>query len=187
MITEEQFIKSANILGCSVAAINAVAEVESAGGGFILPGVPKILFEPHIFWKELRSAGITPVVSDICYPVWKTRPYGKSSEQHGKLQQAVLINKEAAFKSASWGMFQVMGFNYKSCGCTTIQEFINKMYQSEDAHLELFVNYIKASHLDDELRELDWAGFARGYNGASYAKNRYDTKLVTAYKKYSHE
>lgn len=185
MISEEQFIKSAKELGCSVAAIKAVAQVESAGGGFILPGVPKILFEPHIFWKELRKLGITPQVSDICYPVWKTRPYGKSSEQHGKLQRAVLINREAAFKSASWGMFQIMGFNYKTCGCFGIQEFINAMYTSEDKQLDLFDNYIKASYLDDELRNLDWAGFARGYNGASYARNNYHIKLAAAYKKFN--
>lgn len=185
MISEKQFNESAQTLGCSVAAIKAVAEVESSGGGFILPGVPKILFEPHIFWKQLRLVGITPQVSDICYPVWKTKPYGKPYEQHGKLQRAVAINREAAFKSASWGLFQVMGFNYRQCECTSIQEFINKMYQGEDAHLELFVAYIKNSHLDDELRELDWAGFARGYNGASYAKNKYDTKLAAAYKKFN--
>ena len=62
--------------------------------------------------------------------------------------------------------------------------FINKMMLSEDSQLELFTNYIINSHLDDELRNLDWAGFARGYNGASYAKNKYDVKLKTAYSKY---
>ena len=55
-----------------------------------------------------------------------------------------------------------MGFNYKMCGCSTIQEFVNGMYESEDKQLELFTNYIINSHLDDELRNLDWHGFARG-------------------------
>jgi hypothetical protein len=185
MITEKQFIASAKLIGCKVGAIKAVAEVESSGGGFLPTGEVKILFEPHIFWKQLRLAGITPVVSDICYPVWKTKPYGKVSEQHGKLQQAVLIHRESALKSASWGLFQIMGFNYKMCGCKNIQEFINKMMLSEDSQLELFTNYIINSHLDDELRNLDFKGFARGYNGASYAKNKYDIKLQNAYNKFS--
>jgi hypothetical protein len=181
MITEKQFIASAKKIGCHVAAVKAVATVESSGGGFLESGKPKILFEPHIFWKQLRLAGIKPVVSDICYPVWKTKPYGKVSEQHSRLERAAMINRDAALMSASWGVFQIMGFNYKKCGCATLQEFINGMYESEDKQLELFVNYIINSHLDDELINLDWSGFARGYNGASYAKNNYHTKLKNAY------
>lgn len=185
MITEIQFKESASKIGCKVAALKAVAEVESNGGGFLSTGEVKILFEPHIFWKQLRLAGIEPKVSDICYPIWGTKPYGKVSMQHEKLEKAVEINRVCALKSASWGLFQIMGFNYKQCGCNSIQEFINKMCHSEDAQLELFVNYIINSHLDDELRNEDWKGFARGYNGASYAKNAYDTKLRKAFLKYS--
>jgi len=181
MITEKQFKESAKAIGCEVKVIKAVAKVESNGGGFLPTGEVTILFEPHIFWKQLRLANITPIVSDICYPVWKTKPYGKMSEQHSKLQKAVAIHRESALKSASWGLFQIMGFNYKNCGCKTIQEFINAMTESEDKQLELFTNYIINSHLDDELINKDWSGFARGYNGASYAKNNYHIKLKNAY------
>jgi len=34
-------------LGCTVKQVNAVAKVESAGGGFDKTGKPKILFERH--------------------------------------------------------------------------------------------------------------------------------------------
>jgi hypothetical protein len=184
MIQEQTFIDSAKRLNCDVAAVKAVAEVESSGGGFLSTGEVKILFEPHIFWKELKAVGINPIVSDICYPKWGTKPYGKTSEQHSRLQKAVAIHREAALKSASWGLFQIMGFNFKMCGCITIQEFINKMSESEDSQLELFVNYIISAKLDDELRNLQWAQFASKYNGPGYAKNKYDIKLATAYKKY---
>lgn len=185
MISEQAFKKAAKRIGCPIAAVKAVAQVESAGGGFIAPGVPKILFEPHIFWKQLRLKGITPIISDICYPVWGTKPYGKVSIQHDKLAKASSINRDAALKSASWGLFQIMGFNHKACGCATIQEFINAMYDSEDTHLELFVSYIINSYLDDELQNLDWKGFARGYNGPAYTKNKYDSRLASAYKQFS--
>jgi len=184
MITEQQFKESALRIGCKVAAIKAVTEVESRGSGFLKTGFPKILFEPHIFWKQLRNKGITPVVSDICYPVWKTKPYGSVESQPDRLDKAVKINREAALMSASWGLFQIMGFNYKACGCKTIQEFVNRMMDSEDEQLELFINYITNSKLDDELINEDWAGFARGYNGAQYAKNNYDKKLKVAFLKY---
>ena len=184
MITEQAYKDSAETIGCEVAAIKAVAEVESSGDGFLSDGKVKILFEPHIFWKELRKAGITPVESDICYPVWGSKPYGKVSAQHGKLDRAIEINREAALKSASWGKFQIMGFNYAAAGFATVRDFVNAMMISEDAQLMAFTTYIKTSHLDDELRLKDWKGFARGYNGAAYAKNNYDKKLAAAYTKF---
>jgi hypothetical protein len=189
MISDKAFADSAAIIGCQVAAIKAVSQVESGGSGFLPTGEPTILFEPHIFWKQLRLVNIDPAAllaqhpeySDILYPVWGTKPYGKVSAQHARLARAVAINKEAAFKSASWGKFQIMGFNYAACGCSTLQEFINDMYASEDLHLQCFTTYIKTEHLDDELRNLDWAGFSLGYNGPLYRKNGYDTKLAAAY------
>lgn len=33
------------------------------------------------------------------------------------------------------------------------------------------IRFIDAEGLDDELRRHDWSGFARGYNGAGYAKH----------------
>ena len=183
MITEQAFKDSAESLDVEVAAIKAVAEVESAGEGFLADGRPKILFEPHVFWKELKKRGIAPVVSDICYPIWGTKPYGKVSAQHARLEKAAEINRDAALSSASWGKFQIMGYNYKLAGYSTLQDFINDMYKSEDDHLRSFTAYIKNTFLNDELREKDWKGFARGYNGALYYKNNYDKKLAAAYLK----
>lgn len=180
-ISEEAFKKAAAKIGCNIRAIKAVDKVESKGSGFLPSGEVKILFEPHIFWKELRKAGVTPVLSDICYPKWGTKPYGKESEQHARLQRAVKINRNAALMSASWGRFQIMGFNFKLCGCASLQGFINKMNESEEAQLELFVNYIINCYLDDELIEKDWSSFALQYNGPLYQKNNYHGKLNTAY------
>lgn len=189
MISEKQYSDSAKILNAEVAALKAVAEVESGGDGFISPGIPKILFEPHVFWKELRKLGIDPSTikgaDDILYPTWGSKPYGKVSQQHERLNRAVLINRDAALKSASWGKFQILGNNYKLAGFGTVQDFVNAMYKSEDEHLAAFVSFIKNTFLDDELRAKDWAGFARGYNGSLYWKNQYDKKLAAAYKKYS--
>jgi len=180
-ISNEAFKKAAAKIGCDIRAIKAVDKVESKGSGFLPSGEVKILFEPHVFWKELRKAGVTPIVSDICYLKWGTKPYGKESQQHAKLQKAVAIHRNAALMSASWGRFQIMGFNYKECGCASIQGFINKMNESEEAQLELFVNYIINSYLDDELVEKDWKGFASQYNGPLYYKNNYDGQLNTAF------
>ena len=185
MISEQAFQNAAKQLGCEVASIKAVAEVESAGGGMLPDGKPKILFEPHIFWRELVERGIKPVRSDICYPKWQTGKYGPVSAQHGRLERAAAINREAALESCSWGMFQIMGFNFKLCGCANIQDFVNKMYKGEESQLELFVTYLINAGLADEMRDKRWAAFALRYNGPRYAANKYDTKLAAAYKKYS--
>ncbi|MBO7165031.1 MAG: DUF3380 domain-containing protein, partial [Muribaculaceae bacterium] len=34
------------------------------------------------------------------------------------------------------------------------------------------------------LRRKDWSGFARRYNGPSYAKRGYHTKMANAYRKF---
>jgi len=188
MITEQAYKDSAAIIGCEVAAIKSVAEVESSGNGMLSDSQAKILFEPHIFWKQLRRLNIDPQsipdASDILYPVWGTKPYGKVSAQPQRLERAIAINREAALMSASYGRFQIMGFNFSTAGYNDIEEFYAAMNSGEDEQLKAFTTYIKNTHLDDELRNLDWKGFARGYNGAAYAKNNYDKKLAAAYAKF---
>ena len=50
-ISEGDYQAAAQSLGCEVAAIKAVASVESRGRGFLPSGRPKILFESHVFSK----------------------------------------------------------------------------------------------------------------------------------------
>lgn len=176
-----------------VAMIKAVQEVESGQyGAFIADGYPPILLEGHIFWKQLEDEGLFPanyVVGneDILYPKWTKQYYQKGIKEYDRLDKAMKINKIAALKSTSWGMFQIMGFNYKSCGCKSIDEFITRMKQSERDQLDMFVQFIVNNKLDKYLREKDWAGFAKRYNGPEYAKNNYDVKLEQAYNKYKKE
>lgn len=191
MITENQYIESADQLNVDVATIKSVAEVESSGEGFLETGEPKILFEPHIFWKQLKKKGINPEDhvkgnEDILYQTWGTKPYGKVSEQHSRLQRAVEIDRETALMSASWGKFQIMAYHFESLEYPTLQSFINAMYESEDEHLKAFVKYVEVNNLTKYLQIRNWTKFAEGYNGSGYAKNKYPEKLEKAYKKYKH-
>jgi hypothetical protein len=181
-LTEKDFQDAARQLNCEVAAIKAVAEVESRGDGFLPTGEPKILFERHIFSK--RTNGLFDKTNPgISNPV--AGGYGNAASQHKRLQEAVILNRNAALMSASWGKFQVMGFNYALAGFNSLQEFITAMYKGEREHLLAFVNYIINTSLHDELREKRWADFARKYNGPDYKKNNYDVKMAEAYKKFS--
>ena len=49
------------------------------------------------------------------------------------------------------------------------------------------MNFVIHEHLADELRRHDWEGFAAGYNGSEFKKNKYDTKMADAYDKHSKE
>lgn len=181
-LTEQDFIDAAKLLNCEVASVKAVAEVESRQSGFLPTGEPTILFERHIFSKRTNRKfdATNPNLSNR-----KPGGYGKVSEQHGRLQEASKLDRTAALMSASWGKFQIMGFNFTLAGFNKLQDFINSMYKGEREHLMAFVNYVKNTGLSDELQRRDWANFARLYNGADYRKNQYDTKLAAAYKKYS--
>src|SRR5436309_2144591 len=48
-LQEEDFEAAARALGCEVAAIKAVPQLESGGRGFLADGRPKMLFEAHVF------------------------------------------------------------------------------------------------------------------------------------------
>lgn len=95
------------------------------------------------------------------------------------------INKEAALRSASWGLGQILGENFAMCEYNRAEEMVLAFTESEGSQLEAMVKFIIAAGLDDELRRHDWAGFARGYNGPGYKKNKYDVKLRQAYNKWS--
>jgi hypothetical protein len=184
-LTEQDYQRAAKALGCEVAAIKAVAEVESTGSGFLPSGEPKVLFEAHIF-DRLTNGRFRKSHPNLSSAKWDRTLYGPAGQhQHKRLAEAVKLDREAALQSASWGAFQVLGSNWKKAGRPSLQAFITAQYKSEGEHLKDFVGYIISAGLADELQRLDWAGVARGYNGPSYAENAYDTKMAKAYKRLS--
>lgn len=191
LLTDVDYEAAAKLVKCDVAAIKAVAEVESSGDGFLSDGRVKILFEGHQFYKFTKGVYATSHPT-ICYKTWTTKFYtrGANADIRGagelaRLEEAIALNRIAALLSASYGKFQIMGFNFAVAGFTDVEDFYKAMQVSEAEHLMAFCNYIKGNAIDDELRSHNWAGFAFRYNGAGYKKNQYDTKLARAYKKYS--
>jgi len=177
-LSDADYEKAAKDLSCTVAAVRAVAQVESAGGGFYADKRPKILFERHIFHARTKGK-YTAEHSNISWP--KRGGYLGGVREYDRLKEALALDRKAALESASWGKFQVMGFNCSTCGFSDVEEFVKAMVSGEAAQLAGFVAFIKKNKLDDELVRRDWAGFARGYNGTSYAENKYDKKLADAY------
>lgn len=190
-LENEDFSLVAMLLDCEPAALKAVQEVETGGrGGFFASGKPAILFEGHIFWNQLKKRGIHPETyaaanGNILYPKWEKGHYKGGLGEYDRLEQARGIHREAADASASWGMFQIMGFNYAACGENSVEEFVRSMCESERKQLVLSARFIRQAGMLPALQAKNWAEFAKRYNGPAYAQNNYDQKLATAYRKYA--
>jgi hypothetical protein len=61
---------------------------------------------------------------------------------------------------------------------------VKLMSYSELEQLELFAVFIQNTGMVADLKAKNWAGFARKYNGASYARRGYHTKMAAAYNKF---
>jgi hypothetical protein len=179
-ISDNDYQAAAQKYDVPIAAIKAVAKVELGGRkGFDEKGRPKILFESHLFRKFSQQ------LYDHTHP-HLSMPYSKAVrkyykwDQYSRLYEAMVLDPEAALKSASWGLFQVMGFNHN--GWPDATSFAKAMFVSEINHLTAFFAFCDSNGLMRHLKAQNWAAFAKAYNGPDYAVNQYDTKLADAYK-----
>lgn len=196
LLSERDLIDFSNQFNLELAVVKAVNEVESNGKGFLIDGRPKILFEGHIFWRELEKRGINPKTyinannQDILFENYTKKYYVGGTAEYTRLEKARNLGQDkkiidAANSSASWGLFQIMGFNALSIGYKSIDEFVEKMNQNEGEHLKAFGLFLEKNNLISLLRNKNWASFALKYNGPAYKTNKYDEKLMKAYQKYS--
>jgi len=188
-ITYSQYQNIATQLKVDTASVLAISKVESKGDGFLADGRPKILFEGHIFWKQLIAVGKNPKDfergnENILYPHFDRTKYLGGVKEYDRQERAAKIDQKAALLSASYGAFQIMGFNYAQCGFTSIEAFVASM-KDEALQLLAFAQFIKKNGLLKDLQEKNWSNFARKYNGNAYKENKYDTKLQEQYDNFS--
>lgn len=194
-IGDADFAKAADELEVELAALKAVYKIESNGKGFV-GDAPKILFEGHVFWQRLKLLGLRPETlargnEDILYPAWTKEHYVGGGAEYGRLERAEAIQRDAARESASWGLFQIMGYHWKRLGYASIDDFVERMRLHERDQLDAFCRFINGKKdrsgrsLTALLRDKDWTAFAYDYNGAGYRKNAYDDKLREQYRRYA--
>lgn len=186
LITRQAIITAAELLNVEPAAVGAVAQVESAGSGFFACGRPAILFERHIFYRQLQaeSQQLADEVNRL-YPHLCSKERGGyigGSGEYQRFNMAHMLNPQAAIEACSWGMFQIMGFHWQHLGYTSAKAYKEAMEQSESEHLNALTRFIQADPLlHKALKAKKWADFAKRYNGPAYAENHYDSKLARAY------
>ena len=189
---DPRMTKLAKDYNIEVALILAIKSVESRGSGYLPDGRPKILFEGHIFWGELKKAGINPEShvrgnEDILFPKWDKTKYKGNAAEYPRLERAMKIHRTAALKSASWGEFQIMGFNHKTAGYPDVESFVEAMkVPAGTNNLNALLGFLKGNNLLRHVQgnSKDWDAFARGYNGPGYKENNYHNKLRDAYNRF---
>lgn len=181
-ISDSAWAQAAAALDVDVAAIKAVADVETPGRAFDTYGRPLILFERHCF-SRLTSGRFD--LSHARVSAKLPGGYTRSAE-YDRLEEACVLDADAALRSASWGRFQIMGDNFIAAGFSSAPEFVKAMARSEEAQLMAFVHFVRSDKaMASALHNREWAAFARRYNGKGYKKNLYDTKLADAYSRFS--
>ena len=191
-LTEADFEDAAKVLGSGieVAIIKAFAEVESGGkSGMNSDGLPIIAFEGHIF-RKYSGKKFDKTHPFLSYKyVKKAGPEWKKNNKNQKtawniLNTALQLDHKAALQACSWGMFQVMGFNYKSLGYKSIDDFVTAMKAGERGQLAAFVGFCKSNpSIVKAMQSKDFKMMAQLYNGADFGD--YAQRIEKSYKKHA--
>ncbi|QRR30730.1 N-acetylmuramidase family protein [Pseudomonas simiae] len=189
-LSETDFQNAATQLGggISVNIIKAFATVESGGrSGFGPAKLPVIAFEGHLFRKYTKHIydQAHPLLSypykKKAGPQWQTNNKDQAKAWE-TMATAFALDQEAALMSASWGMFQIMGFNYASCGYKTVFEFSAALKVNAGNQLKAFLGFCsKSPALMKAMKSKDFTSMARNYNGEDYGN--YDVLMQKAYEK----
>lgn len=173
---KESSLVPSNLLG--------FVEVEAGGKGFDdLTGKIIIQFEPH--WMK-RLAPYAPS------GLWSVNKVDVQSKEWIAFNDAFKKNPEAAMKSTSIGLPQIMGFHHKRLGFDTVGGMWDFAKDSLENQIELLITFIKTDKkLLDALNSENWDKVASIYNGASYkemakkwGREPYDISLKKANAKY---
>lgn len=167
-------------IGVGEDELHAFMEVESAGAGFDVQGRVKMLFEPHVFYRELGPGKKRDraVKEKLAYAKWA--PGGYPADSYPRLKAAMQIDETAALRSASWGLGQVMGFNHVVVGYATPQAMVRAFADDEEHQLRAVVDFLKAKGLASALKTHNWLKIERVYNGGGF-KGAYAARMQAAY------
>lgn len=191
LLRQSDLERAAAALGVPLAVVMAVNEVESAGAGFLANHRPKILFERHVMHRRLRDHYKVDPAPHVAASPNIVNParggYLGDEAEHKRLQLASAIHADCAIESASWGLFQIMGWHWSALGYTSARDFAQHMSLSEGAQLDAFVRFVLADKaVHRALKAGKWAEFAERYNGPDYRANAYDTRIAAAVERFSH-
>jgi hypothetical protein len=182
-LTQIALDQAGGIIGIPAGAMWAVIHVESSGGGYLDDRRPKILFERHLFHRATggRFDATHPDISNS-----SAGGYGPGgAHQYSRLAEAAALDRQAALSSASWGLGQVLGSNFRVAGFSSVEDMVAKMVHSERDQLLGMFHFIDGNDLGIHLQNRNWLRFALGYNGPNAEANDYPGKLQRAFEQFN--
>lgn len=153
--------------GISADSALAVFYVESGQAYDPSTGLLIIRFEPHIFEKK---AGKEIAV----------KRQGQKEEWQN-LDAAYQLDPEAAVLSCSYGLPQLMGFNWKVTRHPGVKEMVLAFQNSCEEQVAGFFGFVEKNNLLPLLQRKDWRAFTRRYNGPGNVEE-YSGRLIRALK-----
>lgn len=186
-------------LGIDVEIALAVICVESGGSGFSSDGKMIIRFENHVFYSYYGAKSEDKKKSfdehftfnaknkreDHKYRKnksddWTVSHNGQSTEWES-LEIARKLSDTEALYSISMGAPQVMGFNYKSIGYSSVKEMFDCFSKDIRYHIMALFDFCNAKSTRIQyLLTGDFLSFAKEYNGLT-APEAYEKRLQTYY------
>ncbi len=166
----------------------AFIEVESGGRGFDEKTGKLILqYEPAVFSK---ATGILRSTSNQYK--WDENKVDVQSKEWEAFNEAFKINPEEAMKATSWGLPQIMGFNYKQAGYDSVNAMLDDYKKGELNQVVSLIKFIQNSpKLYKAVLEKDYEEIAAIYNGRFHRElatrngwKPYPDKLREAEEKY---
>jgi hypothetical protein len=173
-------------VGCGPAV--SVLMVESGGQPFDADGRLIIRFENHVFWNLFGKNDPETFNRHFKFNAqerWKGHQFranpgepwagfhGNNAKEWQVLEFAARLEESAAYRSASYGMAQVMGFNHSRLGYQSAREMVEAMQGDVRFHILGLFDFVKGagttSEMLEALRRRDYLKFATGYNGTGQA------------------
>lgn len=181
-------------LKIETAASVAVLSVESGGKGFGADGKVIIRFENHLFhrfWGTQNQKTFDDHFQFSSSAGWKGHMFRKNKSDewstfHGNQQKewevlefARTLNSSAAIMSASFGLPQVIGSNFKRIGYNSPEEMLEYFEKNISYHIIALFDFF-TPEMKTYLRKKDFTSFAADYNGRGQA-TRYGGIIQTYY------
>lgn len=173
---DQLILAAARDLEIQPAVPKAIFSIESRLIALGENGLPLIRMEPH-WWRRLTERRTEKIRNPRSQDVrWET------------FELLLSIDEEAAIRSTSFGLPQMMGFNHRACGFKSPQLFLEDMKSGASAQVTAFKRFVRSNRrLHQAMKDHDLKAIAHHYNGPKYRRNQYDTKLANAIERYRHD
>ncbi|MBE7178184.1 MAG: DUF3380 domain-containing protein [Mucilaginibacter polytrichastri] len=204
-VTEAEIKQAAEAAGLTYAELKTFIAVESSGRGFSDTGKLIIQFEPHLFKKNAAAeyqryiaatTGTDREAIKMLKFTWQPVLENKidvQSREWAAFNAAFSINREAAMRSTSIGLPQILGSHFARLGFTSAGAMWDYFKAGEVNHVHVLARFIATdARLFRTIKARDWHMVATLYNGKYYrelavriGREPYDISLAKAFRRYS--